>query len=1004
MNITKLVLKRPVSTALVVLGIIVFGIFSIPGFSMELIPDIELPMYLVNTVYPGASPTTIDELVTSKIEDAAETLSGVDGVASYSYNDYCMVLLTYDYGQNMNDAYTSLSAALDTLDLPDDARDPVIIEMDVNQVPTVMISATSNGSSDMMAYIEETVVPALEGVGNVARVDVTGGRTNYVRVRLNEDNMRQYGLNISGIAQQVGASDYNVPAGKIKAGSQEISINTSADILSLQSLENTTLTTATGSQIRLKDVADISMGVKDPSSVSQYNGEENVSIQVYKVQSASTVRVASNVRKALERIEKQDAGVTFDMMYDSGDEITSALKSVGETLALGVVFAMLVLMIFFGDIRASLIVGSSMPLSVFATLVIMFLLGFDLNIITMGALVIAIGMIVDNSIVVIESCFRATDEGIDFREAAVKGAGTVMMSIVASTITTCVVYVPMTLIKGLSGQMFSQLGVIIVVAMIASLISALCIVPLLYVVVKPREKRESAVNSFLDRVRNGYDRLLRRLLYRKKTTLFVSILLLIGSFVLASTLTFELIPADYNGSITITADFRPGMRLEVMEREMETIGQLVRDDPNFENYSLSITGSQAVVTAYAVDKCKRSSQDAVEEYTQALAMTTGADISVAPSGGSSSSMSSSVSSNTVDVVVEGKDQDALAKACEQLEDAMSGIPGVLHVKSDAATRQTAGHIVVDPQKAGAAGLAPAQVAMELYQTMNGVTAAHMVMNGNEYDIILNYADGTYEDVNQLMNKPLTGAMGNTITLHDIASIEYRQQLQMIHKSNGKIQNTISATPAKKMKGKVTKAVNRMTSEMTLPDGVELATSSLQEMQTENLSAIFNAILAGIFLVFLVMAMQFESPRFSLMVMTCIPFSLIGSFVLLFRMGSSIKMVSMMGFLMLMGIAVNNGILLVDTVNQEREHMTLEEALITAGKIRLRPILMTTLTTILAMVPMGWFSDNKMMSSMAFVIIGGLIASTILCLLMMPSYYLIISKKEKGQDPAAADRP
>ena len=1004
MNITKLVLKRPVSTALVVLGIIVFGIFSIPGFSMELIPDIELPMYLVNTVYPGASPTTIDELVTSKIEDAAETLSGVDGVASYSYNDYCMVLLTYDYGQNMNDAYTSLSAALDTLDLPDDARDPVIIEMDVNQVPTVMISATSNGSSDMMAYIEETVVPALEGVGNVARVDVTGGRTNYVRVRLNEDNMRQYGLNISGIAQQVGASDYNVPAGKIKAGSQEISINTSADILSLQSLENTTLTTATGSQIRLKDVADISMGVKDPSSVSQYNGEENVSIQVYKVQSASTVRVASNVRKALERIEKQDAGVTFDMMYDSGDEITSALKSVGETLALGVVFAMLVLMIFFGDIRASLIVGSSMPLSVFATLVIMFLLGFDLNIITMGALVIAIGMIVDNSIVVIESCFRATEEGIDFRDAAVKGAGTVMMSIVASTITTCVVYVPMTLIKGLSGQMFSQLGVIIVVAMIASLISALCIVPLLYVVVKPREKRESAVNSFLDRVRNGYDRLLRRLLYRKKTTLFVSILLLIGSFVLASTLTFELIPADYNGSITITADFRPGMRLEVMEREMETIGQLVRDDPNFENYSLSITGSQAVVTAYAVDKCKRSSQDAVEEYTQALAMTTGADISVAPSGGSSSSMSSSVSSNTVDVVVEGKDQDALAKACEQLEDAMSGIPGVLHVKSDAATRQTAGHIVVDPQKAGAAGLAPAQVAMELYQTMNGVTAAHMVMNGNEYDIILNYADGTYEDVNQLMNKPLTGAMGNTITLHDIASIEYRQQLQMIHKSNGKIQNTISATPAKKMKGKVTKAVNRMTSEMTLPDGVELATSSLQEMQTENLSAIFNAILAGIFLVFLVMAMQFESPRFSLMVMTCIPFSLIGSFVLLFLMGSSINMVSMMGFLMLMGIAVNNGILLVDTVNQEREHMTLEEALITAGKIRLRPILMTTLTTILAMVPMGWFSDNKMMSSMAFVIIGGLIASTILCLLMMPSYYLIISKKEKGQDPAAADRP
>ena len=999
MNITKLVLRRPVSTALVVLGIIVFGVFSIPGFSMELIPDIELPMYLVNTVYPGADPTTIDELVTSKIEDAAETLSGVDSVASYSYNDYCMVLLTYDYGQNMNDAYTSLSAALDMLDLPDDAQEPVIIEMDVNQVPTVSISATSSGSSDMMAYIDQTVVPALEGVGNVARVEVTGGRTNYVRVRLNEDSMRQYGLNISSIAQQVGAADYNVPAGKIKAGSQEISINTSADFLSLQTLENTTLTTATGAQIRLKDVAKISMGVKNPSSISRYNGAENVTILVYKVQSASTVRVASNVRKALDRIEKQDAGVTFDMMYDSGKEITSALKSVGETLALGVVFAMLVLLIFFGDLRASLIVGSSMPLSVFATLVIMYLLGFDLNIITMGALVIAIGMIVDNSIVVIESCFRATDQGLDFPEAAVKGAGTVMMSIVASTITTCVVYVPMTLIEGLSGQMFSQLGVIIVVAMIASLISALCIVPLLYVYVRPREKKENTANSVLDRVRAGYDRLLRKLLYRKKTTLFVSVLLLIGSFFIASTLTFELIPADYNGSITITADFRPGMRLEVMDKEMEKIGEMVSNDPYFENYSLSISGSQAVVTAYAVNKCKRSSEDAVQQYTQTLSAFTGADISIAPSGGSSSSMSSSVSSNTVDVVVQGEDQDSLARACQQVEEMMAAIPGVLHVKSDASTRQTAGHIVVDPQKAGAAGLAPAQIAMDLYQTMNGVTAAHMVMDGNEYDIILNYADGTYEDVNQLMNKPLTGAAGNTITLHDVASIEYRQQLQMIQKTDGKIQNTVSVTPSKGMKGKVTRAVNEAKKNMTLPQGVEFTSSSLEDMQDENLSAIFMAILAGIFLVFLVMAMQFESPRFSLMVMTCIPFSLIGSFLLLFIMRSSMNMVSMMGFLMLMGIAVNNGILLVDTVNQEREHMSLEEALVTAGRIRLRPILMTTLTTILAMVPMGWFSDNKMMSSMAFVIIGGLVASTILCLLMMPSYYLIISKKEKKQDDA-----
>ena len=1005
MNLTKLVLRRPVSTALVVLGIFVFGIFSIPNFDMELIPDIDLPMYLIYTIYPGASPASIDELVTGKIEDAAETLSGVDSVLSYSYNNYSVVALSYDYGQNMNDAYTSLSAALDMLSLPDDCQDPTIMEMDVNQMPTALISATADGSSDMMAYINETVVPALEGTANVARVEVSGGHTNYVRVRLDEDKMRQYGLNITGIAQQVAAADYNVPAGSIRAGSQEISLSTSADFVSLQDLEDTTLTTAYGTQIRLADIALISMGVKEPDSISRYNGQENVSIQVSKVQSASTVRVASDVRRTIKRLEGQDAGVTYSMMYDAGAEIISALKSVGETLALGVVFAMLVLFLFFGDIKASLIVGSSMPLSVFATLVLMFLLGFDLNIITMGALVIAIGMIVDNSIVVIESCFRASAEGQDLREAAVKGAGTVMMSIAASTITTCVVYIPMSMVKGLAGQMFSQLGVIIVVAMIASLISALCIVPLLYVFTEPREKKTSVVNGALDAVRRGYDGLLKKLLYRKKTTLFVSVLLLAGSFFLASTLQMELIPSDYDGSITITADFRPGTQLSVMQKEMEKIEQMVAADPYFENYSLNVggasmsssSGSQATVTAYAVSKCRRSSEAAVDEYSAALSAMTNADISIAPSGGSSSLMSGTYSSDTVDLVIEGEDMDALAEACEQLEEMMARIPGVLHVRSDASARMTAGHVVVDPQKAAAAGLAPAQIALDLYQTMNGVTAAHMELNGNEYDIILNYADGAYEDINQLMGKVLTGAMGNQVILKDIATVEYDQQLQMIQKSNGKIQNTVSATPSEGRKGEVSTAISKAADQMELPEGVVFSSSMLEDMRGENLNAIFYSILAGVFLVFLVMAMQFESPRFSLMVMTCIPFSLIGSFLMLFFMKSSLNMVSMMGFLMLMGIAVNNGILLVDTVNQEKERMPLEAALVEAGKIRLRPILMTTLTTILAMVPMGWFSDNKMMSSMSFVIIGGLVASTLLCLLMMPSYYLIISKKEKTRD-------
>lgn len=995
MSLTKLVLKRPVSTALVVLGIVVFGIFALLGFDMELIPDIQMPMMLVNTIYPGASPDSIEQLVTKKIEDAGSSLSGVEQVISYSYSNYSMVAFTYDYDMDMNDAYTDLSAALDMLKLPDDCQDPTIIQMDVNAMDTMTISVTNDGSSDMIAYIENTMVPALESVPDVARVEVTGGRQNYVRIQLDEKKMAQYGLNISGISQAIAMTQYNVPAGTISGGSQDISVSTSAKYLTLDDLRKTVLTTSKGALITLGDVADIRMAAKDSDAISRYNGQSNVSVSVTKRQSASTVRVCQNVRKALKKLEATDPGVIFSISYDAGDSITDSLKSVAETLIIGVVLAMAVLFIFFGDWRASLIVGSSMPLSVLATLIFMYIFGFNLNIITAGALVIAIGMIVDNSIVVIESCFRLRETTDSLSEAAIQGAGTVSMSIVASTITTCVVYLPLSLISGLTGQMFSQLGMIIVFAMIASLVMALCIVPLLYVKVKPTENKNNPMNRFLEKVKSVYRRILRKLLYRKKTTMVVSIILLIISFLLATTLDFELIPTTYDGSILITSTFRSGTKLANMGERMEELEKMVKEDDEFENYSLSITQSTATatLTAYAKKHCKRSSEEAVEEYSEKLSHLTDIDIFVQPTGGGSEMMSS-YSNDLVDIVLESNDLKAISEASDRVEELMRDTPGVLHVTSDASAAKSSAHVIVDPLKAANAGLAPAQIAGDLYQTLTGTTADSMEIDGEDYDIILRYPKGTYDDENKLMDKVLTGATGTQTTLSDIATIEYTMEPQMIQRSDGRYQQTISATVEADKKSKINKSIEKQVKDMDFPEGTGLSSSYMDNLRDENLTAILRAIMAGIFLVFLVMAMQFESSRFSLMVMTCIPFSLIGSFLLLFLTKSSMNMVSMMGFLMLMGIVVNNGILLVDTANQEREHMEISDALITAGSIRLRPIFMTTLTTILAMIPMAFFSDNKMMSGMAFVIIGGLIASTLLCLLMMPTFYLILSRKDR----------
>ena len=1071
MNLTKLVLKRSVSTALVILGIVVFGVFSMFNFDMELLPDINLPMMVVYTVYPGADADSVDNLVNSKIEDSSEALSGVNNVESYSFENYGMVALTYDYDTDMNDAYTNLSAALDALDLPDDAKDPTIIQMDVNAMDTVTISAVNNGSADMMAYINDTLEPQLKSVPNVAKVNVTGGRENYVRVKLNQDKMNQYGLSIASVGAAIGAADYNVPAGKLQAGSQDINVSTSAKYLNLDDLKHTVLTTSKGAQITVGDIAEVGFDAKKAESVSRYDGQDNVSVGVIKSQKASTVSVARAIKRKVEQLDKENPGVKLSVSYDAGQQITASLTSVAKTLILGVVLAMIVLFVFFGDWRASLIVGSSMPLSVFATLDLMQLFGFDLNVITTGSLVIAIGMIVDSSIVVIESIFRIKEvsdqealegiaEGADnynqapprqkLKKVAERGARVVMLSITASTITTIVVYLPMTMIHGMAGQMFGQLGWIIVFAMLSSLISALCVVPLLYVAVHPKEKKDSRINHFLDRVKERYDKILRSLMRKRKTTIVATVAMLVVSLLLASTLDVELIPTSYDGSIIITTTYRSGTRLDNMSQDMEKMESMISKDKNFRDYTLNIAQNTATLTAYAVKDCKRSSAKAVEIYSDRLASLTNADVFVdatggdsMTSGGSSSmggggSSANSLASNLINVVLEGDDQQALREGSAKVEQLMRDTPGILHITSDAASAQTSAHIVVDPLKAAAYGLTPASVAGDLYQTLTGLTAATMEKDGDNYDIILNYPDGLYQDVNDLMNKRLIGsAMGGSassyavaagmsaasgaggggmgamvgagamssaastggvreVVLSDIAHISYDQKSQSIHKSNGKYQQTISAVATEDSKSAAKKEITEKAAKLKYPKGVGVSSSYMDNMTSENLSAIFYSILAAIFLVFLVMAMQFESPRFSLMVMTCIPFSLIGSFLLLFLTRSSLDMVSMMGFLMLMGIVVNNGILIVDTTNQERRRMSLEDALVTAGKIRLRPILMTTLTTILAMIPMAVTKSNEIMRGMAFVIIGGLVASTLLCLLLMPTFYLLIDKNARKQ--------
>lgn len=1012
MSLTDLALRRRVSVWLVVLAVVVFGLLALTGMSMELLPAIDMPMQIVISAYPGADPESVEELLTKPVEKATATLSGVDSVMSYSLNNLSIVMITYQYETDMNGAYIDLRAALDgaSFDLPEEASEPVVMELNVDALPTVVVAAVAKGSTDMLGFIEDELVPEMESLGSVADVNVTGGDENYIRVCLNEEMMNQYGMTISTIAQYIAAMDFTVPAGSVTQGSRDSSVSLSGDITSAAAVRAIPLITGSGSLITVGDVADVTMSTKEASSVSRYNGNDCVLVDITKRQSASTVNTAREIFSSLDELAAKNEAIEYVTIYDGSEIVLQALSQVGKTLLLGVVLAMLVLFVFFGDIKASLIVGSSIPLSLLLTLALMDMFDFSLNVVTAIALVVAIGMVVDSSIVVIESCFRAHDTLPGYKDAASSGARTVTAAIIASTLTTVVVYVPILFMSGLSAQMFSEFSLIVVITLLGSLAVALTLVPLCFTLLQPREHKELPVSRLLRRVNAAYDRLMRRLLPKRVLVLAVSVALLLCSGALLLTMNMILIPETDEGNIQIECRFQSGTRLEVMEEKVALIEQMLGEDETFDFYSMTIGGSglnavgsasTASFTAYRSDDSKRSAQESVEIYAEALADVTDMDVTVS-SYSSLSYLSSFMDSITV--TLEGTDLDDLRLAAEQVEQAAAALPGVLHVASDAGEAATTLKLDVDPLLAMNAGLAPASVAAEIYYTLSGMEAATVVKGGDEYSIMLEYPEGAYSDVNSLLDKRLSTPYGTTVALSDIAAVDYEREMPTRTRVDGKYQVEVSVDASSAYNSQVKDAVEDIAQTLEFPQSVSVVSNTVENMTNDELTLMFRSILIALFLVFLVMAMQFESVRFSLLVMLCVPFALIGSFLAL-RVGSAeLSLVSLLGFLMLEGIVVNNAILLVDTANTLREAgMPAEDALIASGQIRLRPILMTTLTTILAMVPLLFAGGiAAMLRGIAQVVIGGLIASTVLVLLLLPAFYLMLDKKKGADEGAAPD--
>ncbi len=1000
-KLTKTVLQRPVAALVIVVSLIIFGINSISGMNLQLIPDMEMPIMLVMTIYPQAGPEDVEQLVTEKIEDGLGTIAGLDNTYSQSQENMSMVMFSFEYGTDMDDAFIDMQEAVERVkrELPEDAEDPIIIAMDMNAAPvmTLSVDAAEEGV-DVLSYVEETVEPELEKISDVADLDISGGDDTYISVELVPELMQQYRLNISSVADTVAAANYTIPAGTADYGSQSLNVSSTVEYKTPAEISAIPITTPGGNVIHLGDVANVHYAVADPSSYSRYNGAENVSIGVSKIQSSSAVTLSNKVMKVVERLNAANPEISITAVYDSSETIIESLISIAQTLIVGIAITMLVLFIFFGDFKGSLIVGSSMPVSLLITFILMKFMGFSLNMITMGALVIGIGMMVDNAIVVIEMCFRKKDEGMSYMDAAYEATKTVMASIVASTITTVVVYLPLAMMEGMSGQMFGQLGYTIVFALISSLVSAVTLVPLCFSQYRPTEKKETAVNRFLDVVSEKYAAVLRRALHRKVLVALSAVAIFAVSVFLFRFVNMELMAQSDEGQVAVTVEFRPGTRLETIDAKVKEIEAFVAESPYIEDYSAMVneSGASGTIQAYVADDCKLSTQEIVNEWTPALdSYKNQCEIDVS----SSSSMGMSMGGgNTYDISLESNDLEDLKEGCRVASDAVMRAQGVISASSSLADAATKAEIIIDPIKAAAAGLTPQMASGMIYSMMSGSDAMDVTIDNKEYTVKVEYPADEYVTTNDVYGITLTNTSGAAVPLSDIADIVYTDSPQTITRKDGRYQATVTATLEADAKFTAQDTIREQMSQTILPGGVEQVTNTMDERMMEEFSSLIGAIVTAILLVYIVMAIQFENLRYSGMVMFCIPFSLIGSIALLLITRCTVSMVSLMGFLMLIGIVVNNGILYVDYTNMLRRTMSTEEALIETGKSRLRPILMTTLTTILSMIPMavGYGKNGDMTQGMAVVIVGGLTASTVLTLILLPTFYMIIHKRSKDK--------
>ncbi|MBP1558760.1 MAG: efflux RND transporter permease subunit [Oscillospiraceae bacterium] len=1022
MNFIRQCIRRPVAMLMAVLSVLVFGFVSITNTPITLLPDMNLPMLVVYTGYPNAGPSEVESLVTDPLEATLGSLSGVQSVDSISSEGASVIMLTYNFGTDLTEPTAQVRDRLELVGamLPETTTSPMLLQMNMDETPISSLSITSSDITNIYNTVEAEVIPMLERIDGVASVDLSGGASYSIVVELDELAASRYGITMSQLTGTISGANISLPAGYLEQGSKSLFLRSESKITSDAEVAAIPITTPTGAVIRLGDIATVQELADETSSVSRINGQDCLSVSISKQQDANTLRVCREVSKVVEQVNGLGYDLNVEVVMDQGKMIEDAISNVLTSLLAGAALAILVLWFFLGDWKASAIIGISIPFSVILTFVMMYFADISINMVSLAGLVVGVGMIVDNSIVVLESMFQRRATGEEYQSAAEEGTRMVVSAVIASTLTSVVVYLPIIFMGGLSSELMSQAGFSIAFSLLASLISAITLVPCLFVRMEPREPdRPTLAARMMTRLKEAYAKGIRWVLAHSKQAVALSVAALILSLCTIPLIGSELMPTMDQGQFSINIETEEGLNLETLNSYLQKAEEVAASIPEVEKYSASAStgggslnlmsalggGSSASVAVYLQEGHKIDTAEAARLAREALGDMPGCRITVTES----SDMMGGLSSNNLSVYVQSDDDLVLEETVDGLKEALLEVEGIIAVSSDLTDGRPEARIVVDDLKAAAYGLTPTYVTSLVSQNVSGSTAANITREGEELAVKLRYPEGRYETLSDLMSMSIITPMGTSVPISEIAAVEMTTGPVSIMHSGGDKIATITAQLFDRDYGSVLADVDALITEWDIPAHSSIYTTqnAVASMSSE-FNSLYMALGLAAFLVYMVMAVQFESLRLPMVIISAVPMAAIGALLGLFLTGINLSMISIIGLIVLVGLVVNNAIVLLDCVGQNRQNgKEMDAAIMDAGRSRLRPILMTTLTTIMGQLPLslGIGTGGQLMQPMAIVIIGGLAVSTLLTLLVVPALYKnseekAARKREKKQQRKA----